>query len=393
MTGRRHGGQAGALLAIVALLAAGCGGGDSDSEPPAPEPETEAPASTGGDEAQQPPGEETGDEPTDLYFTSGEQFRKVERGLEGPGSDVEAAVEALVAGPTKAERRARVEAQTQIPPGTEVAGVDVAEDGTATVRVSRDFVAGIPEEVGQRSRAQQQELDARLGQVTYTLTQFADVESAKVVSGGVGVEPARARGDYAKPEGRPDSEPRPRGAESADTRSIQRRLARLRYLPKRAVDGINGYRTQQAVIAFQSWEGLDRDGIVGPLTRAALEDARRPKPRGDGNKKRIEVFRDKGVALVVQNGRTKRAIHVSTGAPGTATPAGTFSVFRKEKMSWSVPFSQWLPWASYFFQGIAFHEYAQVPTYPASHGCVRVPKPDAKFLYRFAEIGRKVVVY
>ena len=99
------------------------------------------------------------------------------------------------------------------------------------------------------------------------------------------------------------------------------------------------------------------------------------------------------MALVVQNGRTKRAIHVSTGAPGTATPAGTFSVFRKEKMSWSVPFSQWLPWASYFFQGIAFHEYAQVPTYPASHGCVRVPKPDAKFLYRFAEIGRKVVVY
>ena len=81
MTGRRHGGQAGALLAIVALLAAGCGGGDSDSEPPAPELETEAPASTGGDEAQQPPGEETGDEPTDLYFTSGEHFRKVERGL------------------------------------------------------------------------------------------------------------------------------------------------------------------------------------------------------------------------------------------------------------------------------------------------------------------------
>ena len=389
MTGWRDRGQAGALLALAAMLAAGCGGGDADEEPAAPESGPQASASEDQGEGQAPPDEAA----TELYFTSGEQFRKVERDLEGTRSDVEAAVEALVAGPTKAERRARVEAQTQIPPGTEVDGVDVAEDGTATVRVSRDFVAGIPEEEGQRSRAQQQELDARLGQVTYTLTQFADVESAKVVSGGVGVEPARARGDYAKPEGRPDSEPRPRGAESAGTRSIQRRLARLRYLPKRAVDGINGYRTQQAVIAFQSWEGLGRDGIVGPLTRAALEDARRPKPRGSGLKKRIEVFRDKGVALVVQNGRTKRAIHVSAGAPGTATPAGTFSVFRKEKMSWSVPFSQWLPWASYFFQGIAFHEYAQVPTYPASHGCVRVPEPDAKFLYRFAEIGRKVVVY
>ena len=389
MTGWRDRGQAGALLALAAMLAAGCGGGDSDEERAAPESGTQASASEGQGEALASPDEAA----TELYFTSGEQFRKVERHLEGTRSDVEAAVEALVAGPTKAERRARVEAQTQIPPGTEVDGVDVAADGTATVRVSRDFVAGIPQEDEQRSSAQQQELDARLGQVTYTLTQFADVESAKVVSGGVGVEPARARGDYAKPEGRPESESRPRGAESAGTRSIQRRLARLRYLPGRAVDGINGYRDQQAVIAFQSWEGLDRDGIVGPLTRAALEDARRPEPRGSGSRKRIEVFRDKGVALVVQNGRTKRAIHVSAGAPGTATPAGTFSVFRKEKMSWSVPFSQWLPWASYFFQGIAFHEYAQVPTYPASHGCVRVPEPDAKFLYRFAEIGRKVVVY
>ncbi len=76
-----------------------------------------------------------------------------------------------------------------------------------------------------------------------------------------------------------------------------------------------------------------------------------------------------------------------------AAPAGTFAVFREEEMSWSVPFSQWLPWASYFFQGIAFHEYADVPTYPASHGCVRVPQPEARSLYRFAAIGRKVVVY
>jgi lipoprotein-anchoring transpeptidase ErfK/SrfK len=146
------------------------------------------------------------------------------------------------------------------------------------------------------------------------------------------------------------------------------------------------------VIAFQSWEGLARDGIAGPVTRAALASARRPKPRATGGR-RIEVFREKGVALLVKDGRTKRAVHVSTGAPGYATPAGSFSVFRKERMSWSVPFSQWLPWASYFFQGIAFHEYASVPTYPASHGCVRVPEPEARYLYRFADVGLRVVVF
>jgi L,D-transpeptidase catalytic domain/Putative peptidoglycan binding domain/Sporulation and spore germination len=379
-------------VAVVALAAPGCGGGDEPETTAAPEPTAADPAETAAEPNEDAPTETATAAAVELYFTSGEQFRRVERRLPAGGSDVETAAEELIAGPTKGERNQRVAAQTQIPADAEVEAVDVA-DGTATVRVSREFLSGIPAEASARTPAQQDELDARLGQVTYTLTQFPRVEEAKVVSGGIGVEPGRDRKDYAKPSRPPDDEPRARGAQSAETRSIQRRLARLGYLPKSAVDGVAGYRTQQAVIAFQSWEGLARDGIVGPITRAALADARRPRPRGSGDEKRIEVFRDRGVALVVQNGRTKRAIHVSTGAPGTATPAGTFSVFRKEKMSWSVPFQQWLPLASYFFQGIAFHEYASVPTYPASHGCVRVPEPEARWLYRFADIGRKVVVY
>jgi lipoprotein-anchoring transpeptidase ErfK/SrfK len=57
-----------------------------------------------------------------------------------------------------------------------------------------------------------------------------------------------------------------------------------------------------------------------------------------------------------------------------------------------VPFSTWLPYASYFNAGIAFHEYADVPTYPASHGCVRVPAPEAPGVYAFATTGIVVVV-
>ena len=388
MNGRRHGARAALILAVLAATAGGCGGGDSEDASTDPAPAESAGTS---DEAA-PETADPDDGKTALYFTSGEQFRKVERELPAGGSEVERAAEALVAGPTKRERSLRAEAQTQIPDGVEVREVDV-NGGTATVHVSPTFLAGIPRDEEERTAAQEQELDARLGQVTYTLTQFPRVKAAKVVSGGVGVEPAREREDYAKPDSRPEPESRPRGAASTSTRAVQRKLARLRYLPKSAIDGVNGYRTQQAVIAFQSWEGLARDGIAGPITRAALEDARRPRPRGSGDATRIEVFRDRGVALLVRDGRALRAIHVSTGAPGTATPAGTFAVFRKEKMSWSVPFSQWLPLASYFFQGIAFHQYGSVPTYPASHGCVRVPEPEARFLYRFADIGRKVDVY
>ena len=68
-------------------------------------------------------------------------------------------------------------------------------------------------------------------------------------------------------------------------------------------------------------------------------------------------------------------------------------MFRKELRSWSVPFKQLLPYASYFNAGIAFHEYADVPTYAASHGCVRVPAPEAPGVYAFASNGTTVIVY
>ena len=75
-----------------------------------------------------------------------------------------------------------------------------------------------------------------------------------------------------------------------------------------------------------------------------------------------------------------------------ATPPGSYSVFRKEARSWSVPFKVWLPWASYFVGGIAFHEYPDVPVTPASHGCVRTPRYDAQWLYNFTPIGTPVRV-
>ena len=85
-------------------------------------------------------------------------------------------------------------------------------------------------------------------------------------------------------------------------------------------------------------------------------------------------------------------MHVSTGADGR-TSAGTFSIYRKELYSWSVPFSVWLPYASYFDGGRAFHEYPDVPPYPASHGCIRVSAPEAPFVYDFLDYGTTVDIF
>ena len=380
---RRHA----ALLLVLATLLCGCDGGGDDpgSTTPASSPDPQTSTSD-------PPPAGASKRPAELWFTTGEQFRKVERELPARGSELVAATEALIEGPTARERRADVEAQTQIPADVAVEDVTVSGRGTAVVEVSPAFMAGIPREPADRDRAEAEELSARVGQVAYTLTQFERVRAAKVIAGGEAVEPAVEREDYAKPATGPTRKARPRGTESPDTRALQQRLAELRFLPKGAVDGVDGYRTQQAVIAFQSWNGLERDGIVGPVTTAALARAKRPKPAGRGPSRRIEVYREKGVALLIQDDRTKRAIHVSAGQPATPTPAGSYRVFRKELRSWSVPFGVWLPYASYFNQGIAFHEYPDVPTYPASHGCVRVPSPEAKAVYRFAALETAVVV-
>jgi cell wall hydrolase len=178
------------------------------------------------------------------------------------------------------------------------------------------------------------------------------------------------------------------GDHGAAVRSLQSSLARLAYLPPSGVDGAFGMQTWHAVVAFQGWNGIARDGIVGPQTNAALGRARVPTPwsRASG----FEVHISQQVLLLVSGGRVVRAIHVSSGKPGTPTPTGHFSVQARYTMSWSVRFRVWMPLAQYFHDGYALHEFSDVPGYPASHGCVRVPSCDAQAVWRFGRVGLRV---
>lgn len=180
------------------------------------------------------------------------------------------------------------------------------------------------------------------------------------------------------------------GSRGADVRRLHEELVRLRYLPPGGRAATFGERTWHAVVAFQGWRRLSRTGVVDRKTWRALDQAEPPAPWA-GIRRGVLIDTGRQVLLLVEGGRAIRAIHVSTGAYGR-TPRGRFSVYRKETMSWSVPFGVWMPYASYFNGGFAMHAYSSVPSYPASHGCVRVPPVEAPGVYRFAGYGTPVWV-
>lgn len=182
------------------------------------------------------------------------------------------------------------------------------------------------------------------------------------------------------------------GDRGPGVRTLQRQLQRLGYLSPRMVNGVFGDATWHAVVAFQGWYRMARDGIAGPAVRLKLRTAKRPRStRASGA--RVEVDLTRQVLLLIGgNGRTERIVHISSGRTGN-TPTGRYSVIRKERMSWSIPFESWMPWASYFVGGFAIHEYGSVPAYPASAGCVRVPAGEAQMIYEFADMGMPVILY
>lgn len=62
-----------------------------------------------------------------------------------------------------------------------------------------------------------------------------------------------------------------KGSKGNDVRDLQRKLRASGFVLE--IDGKFGEITRQAVLSYQGTHGLERDGIVGPMTWAALETA------------------------------------------------------------------------------------------------------------------------
>lgn len=98
-------------------------------------------------------------------------------------------------------------------------------------------------------------------------------------------------------------------------------------------------------------------------------------------------------AIVYRNGVPIGVSTVSTGKEGHETPTGIFTILQKKVDHKSnlyndapMPFMQRLTW-----DGIALHA-GNLPGYPASHGCVRLPMGFASALYEVTKLGMTVLI-
>ena len=178
------------------------------------------------------------------------------------------------------------------------------------------------------------------------------------------------------------------GSSSVYVELLERRLVALDY----RLTGVNrryDERTADAVVAFRKVQGMQRVFAVDAAVWRALVDPRVPHPHADIRRFHFEVDQTHQVLYTVEDGAVTSISHISTGKPSTPTRDGSFRVYRK--IAGLTGGGLYYP--SYFDGLRALHGYVEVPTYPASHGCVRIPYWNAKWVYRHAPIGTPVIVY
>jgi hypothetical protein len=169
---------------------------------------------------------------------------------------------------------------------------------------------------------------------------------------------------------------------------MQRRLQELGY--STSLGGVFESHTSYAVLAFRK---TNRMGTSSYASRQVFNMLFRRRGafrlRYRGPARHIEFDWSRQVLVIARNGRPWRTHHASSGKPSTPTVFGTFRFYRKQPGT----NSHGMVHSNYFIGGYAIHGYPSVPLYPASHGCIRVPIPQAAGIDRAIEIGDVVYVY
>ncbi|MGH9168233.1 MAG: L,D-transpeptidase family protein [Acidimicrobiia bacterium] len=160
--------------------------------------------------------------------------------------------------------------------------------------------------------------------------------------------------------------------------------------------------TQAAVMAFQKYHGLTRDGVF----RSAYWDLLGHQPVAPSRPTepdRVEVDIGRQILMLVRNHQVTAVLPISSGngelfynqsgqLVRAVTPRGDFTfVWNVTGLRVSYLGELWNPF--YFYGGYAVHGSPSVPPYPASHGCIRVTMWDMDWLKYQIWVGMPMHVY
>jgi hypothetical protein len=178
------------------------------------------------------------------------------------------------------------------------------------------------------------------------------------------------------------------GQSNSDVRLFNRLLDKRGYY----VTGGSSYGdgTKRAVMAFRKVNRMPRNWDATPGIFRTLANGKGGfHLRYPGAGRHVEVDISRQVMVLADGGKARHIFHVSTGAPATPTIRGHFHFYRKDPGFNSVG----MYYSVYFIRGYATHGYHSVPAYNASHGCVRNPIPNSKFIYNWISLGMSIYTY
>jgi hypothetical protein len=178
------------------------------------------------------------------------------------------------------------------------------------------------------------------------------------------------------------------GSRSPFVALLQQRLAAVGYATPQ--NGAYDAATERAVLAFRKVNGMPR---ITTLTLFIVDRLMRGaggfKVRFPQHGRHVEANLGWQVLALIDRGRVVRAYVTSSGKPSTPTVLGSFHFYMREPGT----NSHGMVYSTYFIRGYAIHGYYDVPAYAASHGCLRVPIPDAYAIYAWVHLGDGIDVY
>ena len=169
---------------------------------------------------------------------------------------------------------------------------------------------------------------------------------------------------------------------------LQRGLYKLGFATP--VTGYYDWLTANAVNAFRKTNEMGADGYAMKSVYAKVfrgEGAYRLRYPKAG--KHVEFDWTRQVLVLANGAKPYRVYHTSSGTPATPTIFGTYRFYLQTPGT----NAKGMVHSSYFIRGYAIHGYASVPNYPASHGCLRVPIPNAASIFSWVDIGDPIFLY